>query len=388
MNPVNHDKVIKTIQEVLKPENKVLALHEPYFVGNEWTYVKDCLDTAWVSYAGKYVDEFENKLADFTGMKHAIVVVNGTVAIFICLKLIDTQPNEEVLVPDITFVATANAVAHAGAIPHFVDIEERTLGINPFKLEEYLTEIAEVRDDGCYNKATKRRIKAVIPVHIFGHPVDIDPLLRLCDEYKLELIEDAAESIGSYYKGVHTGKWGKVSALSFNGNKTITTGGGGAIITDNDELAHLAKHLTTTAKVPHKWAYFHDMVGYNFRLPNINAAVGCAQMEQLPTYLSRKRALAERYIEAFEDFPGLYFFQEPSFAKSNYWLNAIVLNQENKNQRERLLEALHNRKLLARPLWTPMHELPMYQNNPKMENLDTAKSLAARLINIPSSVFL
>lgn len=381
------DLIVKTIKFVLPPQEKPLSLHEPYFGGNEWLYVKECLDTGWVSSVGKYVDLFEEKLAEFAGVKRAVAVVNGTAALQICLKLVGVREDDEVLIPALTFIATANAVTYCGAIPHFVDSEERTLGIDVLKLRDYLTEIGEVRDNACYNKITKRRIKAIVPMHAFGHPVDLDELVVVCEEFHLELVEDAAESLGSYYKGRHTGNWGKVSALSFNGNKVITTGGGGAILTNNEELGRIAKHITTTAKVPHKWAFYHDQIGYNYRLPNINAAMGCAQLEQLPEFLARKRALAERYLTCFSAVPGMKIFQEPISAKSNYWLNVLLLADNNKQHRDALLEATNNAGIMTRPAWILLHKLPMFTVCPRMD-LTVAENIEARLINIPSSVKL
>jgi perosamine synthetase len=333
------------------------------------------------------VDKFEAMLADFTGVKNAVAVVNGTAALHIALKLAGVKAGDEVFVPALTFVATANAVTYCGAIPHFVDSEERTLGLDPYKLKDYLKDIARVNSDICMNKFSGRRIKAVIPVHTFGHPVDIDPLAEVCKEYKIEMVEDAAESIGSYYNGTHTGNWGKLSILSFNGNKTITTGGGGAIITNDESLGKLAKHLTSTAKIPHRWEYRHDYIGYNYRLPNINAALGCAQMEQLPGFLTRKRDLAEKYKKAFEGIEGIQVFTEPDFAKSNYWLNVLLLSERFSNNRDDLLEETNNLGIMTRPVWTPMHKLTMFKDSPKMD-LSVAESLEQRLINIPSSAIL
>ncbi|MDD5168440.1 MAG: LegC family aminotransferase, partial [Syntrophales bacterium] len=278
---LNIDRVIGILKSVILAGKMPVALHEPCLNGNEWAYLKDCLDSTYVSYVGQYVDKFEAMLRDFIGIKNVVAVVNGTTALHIALKLAGVEPGDEVFVPALTFVATANAAIYCGAVPHFVDSEERTLGLDPFKLKDYLKSMVYVNAEGCINKLTGRRIKAVVPMHTFGHPVDIDPLIDVCREYRLELIEDAAESLGSYYKGNHTGTWGKLSVLSFNGNKIITTGGGGAIITNDDSLGKMARHLTTTAKIPHRWEYRHDEIGYNYRLPNINAAVGCAQIEQL-----------------------------------------------------------------------------------------------------------
>jgi perosamine synthetase len=381
------DSVITALQTVLPVSGKSVALHEPCFSGNEWSYIKECLDSGWVSSVGSYVDKFERVLAEYVGVKRAVAVVNGTAGLHVCLKLVGVKDGDEVLIPTLTFVATANAVAYCNAIPHFTDSEEKTLGIDPEKLLEYLHDMAELRSEGCFNRKTARRIRAIVPMHTFGHPVDLDPLVELCNKYKLELVEDAAESIGSLYKGRHTGSFGKVSALSFNGNKTITTGGGGAILTNDEELGKLAKHLTTTARIPHPWAIEHDVIGYNYRLPNINAALGCAQLEQLPGFLESKRNLAEKYRKAFEGIKGVAFFTEPDFAKSNYWLNALVLDESFTDYRDELLGKTNKLGIMTRPSWTLMHKLSMFKDCPRMD-LSVAESLARRLLNIPSSPFL
>ena len=383
----NTKTIIQTLQSVLPREQKPIALHEPSFKGNEWNYVKRCLDSGWVSSAGKDVDHFEKQLAEYSGIKHVIAVVNGTAALHICLQLAGVTTGDEVLVPALTFIATANAVSYSGAVPHFVDNEERTLGLDPFKLGDYLHEISELRTEGCFNKISGRRIKAVVPMHTFGHPVDIDPLLEVCQKYNLTLVEDAAESLGSLYKGHHTGSWGRLSALSFNGNKIVTTGGGGAILTNESSLAILARHLTTQAKLPHAWSFNHDMVGYNYRMPNINAALGCAQLEQLPMFIDKKRSLAVRYQEAFADLEGVNVFKEADFARSNYWLNVLLLDEEYSVARDAILELTHNFGIMTRPAWTLMHKLPMYQHCPRMD-LSVAESLERRIITLPSSAFL
>jgi len=381
------EAVLTTIKNVITSHRAAVGLHEPLFKGKEWEYVKECLDTGWVSSVGKFVDRFEKKLEEYTGVKRAVAIVNGTCALHLALKLVGVKTGDEVLIPTLTFVATANAVSYTGAIPHFVDSEERTLGVDPEKLETYLTEISEIRNGACYNKQTGKRIIAVVPMHVFGHPVDLDALFKVCKNFKLILIEDAAESLGSFYKGKHTGNWGKLSALSFNGNKIITTGGGGAILTNSSNLADRAKHLSTTAKIPHKWEYNHDEIGYNYRLPNINAALGCAQIENLPYFIKEKRNLAKRYQKAFENIQGIHFFIEPKYTQSNYWLNTIILGKGFKNEKDTILQALNDNGIQARPAWTLMHELPMYKTCPKMD-LSTAESLENRLINIPSSVGL
>ncbi|MBP2668196.1 MAG: aminotransferase, syn family [Deltaproteobacteria bacterium] len=379
--------MVAILRGVLPPDRDFISLHEPRFAGNEWAYVKGCLDSGWVSSVGAFVDRFEGDLAAYTGVKRAVAMVNGTAALHICLMLAGVEAGDEVLVPALTFIATANAVAYCGAVPHFVDSEERTLGIDPARLGGYLTEAAELRRDGSHNRATGRRIKAVVPMHTFGHPVDLDPLLDVCQRFRIELIEDAAESIGTLYKGRHTGNWGRLSALSFNGNKIITTGGGGAILTNDEDLASRARHLTTTAKIPHRWEFAHDRVGYNYRLPNINAALGCAQLEQLPGFLARKRRLAERYAAAFEGIAGLRFVSEPEFARSNYWLNTLLLDEEMATARDRLLALTNDAGIMTRPAWTLMHRLPMFSGCPRMD-LSIAESLERRIINIPSSAEL
>lgn len=384
---LNIEQIITALKSIIPVDKMPVALHEPCLCGNERNYLNDCLDSTYVSYLGKYVERFENLLAEFTGVKRAVAVVNGTSALHIALKLAGIEPGDEVFIPALTFVATANAVTYCGAIPHFVDSEENTLGLDPFKLKDYLQDIATSSLDGCRNKYTGRRIKAVIPMHTFGHPVDLDPLTEICREYNIIIVEDAAESLGSYYKGKHTGNYGKLSILSFNGNKTITTGGGGAIITNDESLGKLAKHLTSTAKISHRWKYNHDQIGYNYRLPNINAALGCAQMERLPSFLEQKRSLAKLYQRAFKRVKGISFFIEPSFARSNYWLNTLLLDEAFSDRRDEILEKTNAGGIMTRPAWTLMNKLTMFKDYPAMD-LACAESLAKRIINIPSSAFL
>ena len=378
--------IINTLESVL-PSKEYIPLHEPEFSGREWEYVKDCLDSGWVSSVGAYVDRFEQMLCDYTGSPYAVAAVNGTAALHICLLLAGVKAGDEVLVPAVTFIATANVVTYCNSIPHFVDVEERTLGLDPHKLNDYLKEISELRGNVCYNRFTERPIRAVVPMHTFGHPVDLDPLQELCERYHLVMVEDAAESLGSLYKGQHTGTRGLVSSLSFNGNKTITTGGGGAILTNSKSIAKLAKHLTTQAKTPHRWEFNHDLIGYNYRMPNINAALGCAQLEQLLGFIEKKRNLAGRYQVAFQDIPGIRFFTEPDFARSNYWLNVLILDEEFARERDNLLESTNNAGIMTRPLWTLMHKLSMYHDCPRMD-LSVAEDLESRVINIPSSAKL
>ena len=313
--------------------------------------------------------------------------VNGTSALQICLKLSEVQPGDEVLIPALTFVATANAVCYCGATPHLVDSDMDSLGVNAEKLDGYLKEIAAVRNKICYNKRTGRPIRALVVMHTFGHPIHLDQVLQVCGDYELKLIEDAAESLGSYYKNIHTGKFGKLAALSFNGNKIVTTGGGGAILTDDEDIYREAKHLTTTAKLPHRWAFVHDEIGYNYRMPNLNAALGCAQLEQIEKFLCLKRALADEYRKAFTGMRGIRFFAEPSYARSNYWLNTLILSEENASLRDSILEETNRQGIQTRPVWTLMSRLPMFRNCPRMD-LSIAESLERRIINIPSSAKL
>ena len=376
-------QIVQAIRDVVGEGN--VALHEPRFVGNEWVYLKDCLDSTFVSSVGRYVDRFETDLAAYTGARHAVAVVNGTAALHVALQLAGVQADDEVLIPALTFVATANAVAYCGAIPHFVDSEECTLGLDPQALREYLLAATELRDGHCINRATGRVIRAVVPMHTFGHPVDIEGVLALAHDFHLEVIEDATESLGSTVHEKHAGTFGRMGVLSFNGNKVITTGGGGAILTDDTELAKHAKHLTTTAKLPHRWAYVHDEVGYNYRLPNINAALGCAQLEQLPDFIKAKRLLHERYRAAFAGIPQARILSEPEGCRSNYWLQTLLLEESAAGLRDELLQATNDVGLMTRPVWELMNKLVPYQACPRME-LPVAESLQRRIINIPSNV--
>lgn len=380
------DQVVSALTSVL-PDEEPIHLHAPVFEGKEWDYVRECLDTGWVSSVGRFVDEFERRLAEYTGVAHAVAVVNGTSALHVSLILAGVQRGDEVLVPALTFVATANAVAYVGAMPHFVDSEENTLGVDPEKLLDYLKEIVTLKNGEAVNRFTGRRIKAVVPVHTFGHPVDMDPLLEVAARFGLSVVEDAAESLGSLYKDRHTGSFGQIGVLSFNGNKIVTTGGGGAILTNDREIARRAKHLTTTAKQSHPWAFFHDETGFNYRMPNINAALGCAQLEQLDVFIERKRRLAGRYAEAFARVKGVKVFQEQPFARSNYWLNALILEPNYAQYRDAILQATHERGIMTRPAWTLMPKLPMYQHCPRMD-LRVAEALEARIVNLPSSADL
>jgi aminotransferase in exopolysaccharide biosynthesis len=378
-------QIVDAVRTVVGPGP--VSLHEPRFAGNEWAYVKECLDSTFVSSVGKFVDRFEADLAAFTGARHAVAVVNGTAALHIALRLAGVQSNDEVLIPALTFVATANAVSYCGALPHLADSGESDLGLDPRALRDYLRASTEIRGEQCVNLATGRVIRCVVPMHAFGHPVDIDGLLSVARDFHLSLVEDAAESLGSTFHGRHTGTFGLLGTLSFNGNKTVTTGGGGAILTNDAGLARHAKHLTTTAKVAHRWEYQHDEIGYNYRMPNINAALGCAQLEQLPGFLRAKRRLFERYAAAFADLNAVRLVAEPKGCRSNYWLQTLLLNSSSASQRDSILAATNDAGLMTRPTWTLMHRLAPYRECPRMPLL-VAESLEARLINIPSSAHL
>lgn len=382
------DGVVGAVRSVIGVADGTIALHEPEFAGREWEYVKECLDTGWVSSVGSYVDRFERDLSACTGAAHAIATSNGTSALHICLLLAGVRAGDEVLMPALTFIATANAVSYVAAVPHFVDSEAVSLGVDAAKLEAHLRETATLVDGVCVNRRTGAPIRALVVMHVFGHPADLDALDDIARRWHVALVEDAAESLGSTYRGRHTGNVGLVSALSFNGNKVVTTGGGGAVLTNDAELGRRAKHLTTTARTPHRWNFLHDEVGYNYRLPNLNAALGCAQLEQLPSLVERKRALAARYRKALAPIEGVRFLSEPPHTTSNYWLNAIVLDpSQGPQQRDALLGALNDAGYMSRPLWTLMHRLPMYGACPRSD-LEVAEQMEARVINVPSSAKL
>lgn len=379
----NHQHTIDFIRNLYNEPKEFIPLHEPYFSGNEKKYLLECIDSTFVSSVGKFVDQFEAMVAQFTGAKHAIATVNGTAALHIALQLAGVKPNDEVITQALTFVATANAISYCNASPVFVDVDKDTMGLSPIKLEEFLQKNTYCDKDGyCHNKNTKKRISACVPMHTFGHPCQIEAIRTICEKYNITLLEDAAESLGSYYKNQHTGTFGMLGTLSFNGNKTITTGGGGMIITNNEALAQKAKHLTTTAKIPHKWEFVHDEIGYNYRLPNINAALGCAQMEQLPSILESKRKTAQTYCSFFEN-QNISFVKEPDKCTSNYWLNALIL--KDKEERDLFLSATNNNGVMTRPIWTLMNTLKMFSNC-ESGDLSNSKWLEDRVVNIPSSV--
>lgn len=376
-------EIIDFIRELYHQPTGIIPLHAPVFGGNEKKYLEECIDSTYVSSVGSFVDLFEKKVAEYTGAKHAVVCVNGTAALHMALMLCGVKQGDEVITQPLTFIATANAITYMGASPVFLDVDLDTLGLSPASVQQFLAEYGDLRNDGfCYNKITGQRIAACVPMHTFGHPVKIEELVSICDKYNIPVVEDAAESIGSTYKGKHTGTFGKIGVLSFNGNKIITTGGGGMILTNDDALGKRAKHLTTQAKVPHPWAFIHDEIGYNYRMPNINAALGLAQMEQLTGFLKTKRELAGNYSSFFAK-TRWQFFHEPKDAQSNYWLNVILMNDS--NEKEEFLKYSNENGVNTRPAWTLMNRLPMYTGYFKT-TLVNANWLEARVINLPSSV--
>ncbi len=375
-------KILSFIREVYGVKEGFIPLHVPTFRGNEKKYLNECIDSTFVSSVGKFVNEFEQKVADYTGAKYAIVCVNGTNALHLALLLSGVENNDEVITQPLTFIATANAISYANAIPVFVDVDKDTMGLSPIALENYLQENAEIKHGECFNKVTGRRIKACMPMHTFGHACRIEEIVDICNKYHIEVVEDAAEAMGSFYKGKHLGTFGKISGISFNGNKIMTTGGGGILLTNDDELAKRAKHLSTQAKVPHPWEYAHDFVGYNYRMPNVNAALGLAQLEQLDDFLNNKREIALKYL-SFCEAQNISFFKDREDEKSNYWLNAIIL--ENREQRDAFLKESNERGVMTRPIWKLMNKLPMFKDCPK-GNLNNSEWLEDRVVNIPSSV--
>jgi perosamine synthetase len=379
--------ILEALQNMYASTSRPISLHEPYFNGQEQEYVSNCISTGWVSSVGNYVTRFEHTLAQQTGSKHVVATVNGTAALHLALKCVGIEPGDEVLVPALTFVATANAVSYCGAIPHFVDSDWKTLGVDPQKLRTYLEQVMHASGR---NRLTGRPIKALIVVHTFGHAANLKALKAVCDDFHLDLIEDAAESLGSYSltpNKIHTGLVGRVAALSFNGNKIITTGGGGALLTQDSDLAERAKHLSTTAKSPHPWAFWHDDIGYNYRLPNINAALGCAQLEQLTEFLRVKKDLANTYQATLDAIAPQLFFSPPDWSQSNHWLNTLILPSQNSHERESLIRLAHDRGIQLRPCWTLLSDLPAFDASPRM-TLDTATDIVSRCISLPSGVAL
>lgn len=376
-----YKEFVQFVKKLYKTE-KFIPLHVPYFAGNEKKYLEECINTNYVSSVGAFVDRFEKMVEEYTGTKKAVACINGTNALYLALLLMGVKEGDEVLTQALTFVATANAITYSKAKPVFIDVDLHTLGLSPSKLKDWLKNNADIRNEECFNKLTGRRIKACLPVHTFGHPVEIEELTKVCNEYYLELIEDAAEGLGSFYKKKHVGTFGKVGILSFNGNKTITTGGGGMLLFQDEKLANHAKHLTTQAKIPHCWKFIHDETGFNYRMPNLNAALGCAQMENIEKIISNKRHTAEEY-KLFCTNNNINFITEPPYAQSNYWLNALVL--ENKENKEQFLEYTNNHQVMTRPIWELMSRLPMFLNC-QTDDLENTQWLEERVVNIPSSV--
>lgn len=377
------DRFIRFVQE-LYGTSDFIPLHEPRFIGNEKRYLNEAIDSSFVSSVGEFVNIFEQKIIDYTGAQYAVATINGTSALHISLMLAGVSAGDEVITQALTFVATANAIRYCDARPIFIDVEVDGLGMSPESLTAYLLENTVIRDEGCFNIKTGHYIRACVPMHTFGHPVRIHEIRSICDQYRISVVEDAAESLGSFSGGRHTGTFGLVGILSFNGNKIVTAGNGGMILTGDKNIAGLARHLTTTAKIPHRWEYDHDQVGYNYRLSNLNAAVACAQLEQLAFFLERKRWIAQQYQQFCETL-GVEFVEEPKSSRSNYWLNAIIL--ENREARDRFLEYTNQHGVMTRPIWRPMHQLPMFSGCEKT-NLKNTIDLVERVVNIPSSVVL
>jgi perosamine synthetase len=386
MSSVTSSDIIRAIEQVVGNAKRPIALHEPYFAGRENTYVKSCIDEGWVSSVGEFVNRFECELAASCGAAHAVVMVNGTCALHAALLAMGVQHGDEVLIPSLTFVATANAVMHAGAVPHFVDAEETSLGVDPVALREHLARIATMENGHARNQLSGRTIRALVPVHIFGHPCQLEHLAAIAKEWNLQLLEDATEAIGSTQGGRPVGSL-HTAVFSFNGNKIVTTGGGGAVVTNDAKLHARLKHLSTTAKLPHPWAFIHDEVGYNYRMPNLNAALGCAQLEQLPRFLVAKRALAKAYMQAFDGLLGARILPSPAGTESNYWLVTLLADHADEVWLKGSLQALHTAGLMCRPVWQPLHLLPMYREYPHSD-LSRTESLAQRILSLPSSVSL
>lgn len=381
---MEYKKITDFIHDLFGTDERV-PLHAPLFIGNEKKYLNECIDTTFVSSVGAFVDRFEKDMAAYTGAKKAVVCVSGTNALHMAMMLVGVQHDDEVLTQALTFIATCNAISYIGAHPVFIDVDKETMGLSPIAIKNWLVTNAKIINGECYNKNTGRRVKACVPMHTFGHPVKIDELADVCREYHIELVEDAAESIGSLYKGLHTGTFGKVGAISFNGNKTITTGGGGMLIFQDEKLGEYAKHITTQAKIPHRWEFRHDHIGYNYRMPNINAALGCAQLENLDKYIGSKRETAKEYEAFFKTIPDIDFFVEPDNCRSNYWLNVVIL--KDKVAQQNFLEYTNDNGVMTRPIWELMNRLDMFKNC-ETDGLENTQWFADRVVNIPSSVRL
>jgi len=378
MKPLEIVSFIKSVRD----KTSFIPLHAPIFNGNEKKYLLDCIDSTYVSSVGPYVDEFELKLAQYCGAKYAVAMVNGTCALHLSMLISGVQENDLVLTQALSFVATCNAISYLKAVPVFIDIDKETLGMSPEKLAEFLSENAEVRKDGvAYHKQSGKRISTCVPMHTFGHPCRIDEISIICTKYNIALIEDAAEAVGSFYKNKHVGTFGAIGVFSFNGNKVITSGGGGALVTNNPEIAQKAKHLSTQAKVAHRWEFNHDAVAFNYRMPNINAALACAQLEQLPDFLQSKRTLALSYAGFFQN-SEIKFVYEPEFATSNYWLCSVLFSDL--QSRNDFLEFSNNEGCMTRPCWTLLHKLGIF-SSAIVSNLDNSLEIESRLINLPSS---
>jgi len=377
------DSIVSHIREVYKTED-FIPLHVPTLNGNEKKYLNECIDSTFVSSVGKFVDLFEERIEEYTGAKKAIVCVNGTNALHMCLKLVGVESNDEVITQPLTFIATANAISYANAIPLFIDVDKDTMGLSPKALKIYLEANTYIKKKECFNRVTGRRIKACMPMHTFGHACRIEEIANICAEYHIALVEDAAEAMGAKSNGTHLGLFGKISAISFNGNKVMTTGGGGVIITNDEELGARAKHITTQAKIPHPWEYEHDEIGYNYRMPNINAALGVAQLEQIEVFINSKRKIADQYYSFFKR-NNINFFKERNDIISNYWLNAIIF--KDREERDAFLKYSNENKVMTRPIWQLMSKLEMFKDCPKGE-LPNAEWLEDRVVNIPSSVII
>lgn len=380
----NFSEIVSFIRDLYKTPSDFIPLHEPRFVGNEKIYVNECLDSTFVSSVGKFVNQFEEMIIDYTGSKYAVACVNGTSALHISLLLSGVERGDEVITQPLTFIATANAISYTGAKPIFIDVDKETMGMSPTSLLLFLEENAELKNGICINKFSGKRIKACVAMHTFGNPCKIDEIKDICESYNISLVEDAAESLGSLYKGQHTGTFGRFGTLSFNGNKTITTGGGGMILTNDQNLAEKAKHITTTAKIPHKWEFVHDSIAYNYRLTNIAAALGCAQMEQLSLFIEKKRFVSEKYKKFFAK-NGIDFLRETNNSRSNYWLNAIILNDL--DERNKFLKYMNKNGVMCRPIWKLMNKLDMFKGC-QCGDLTNSVWFEERVVNIPSSVLL
>lgn len=378
-----YKKLCKFIRDYYDQETGLIPLHSPIFKGNEKKYVLDAIDSTFVSSVGSYVDKLEVEICDYTGSDYAVAIVNGTSALHLSLLLAGVCEGDEVITQPLSFVATSNAISYCKAIPHFVDVDKETLGLSPSILKNYLKQIAHVKNGCCYNLETGNKISACVPVHTFGLPMYIDEIVEICNQYNINVVEDAAESLGSFYKNKHTGTFGLLGVFSFNGNKIVTAGGGGAIVTNDEKLAKKAKYLSTQAKISHKWEYSHNKIGFNYRMPNINAALLCAQIENLEFFVKNKRFLSDLYCNFFSEFDDITLYRELDEARANYWLNCILL--KNEYEKDLFLKTTNDQAIMTRPIWKLLNKLEMYKDCPSTE-LTNANWLEKRLVNIPSSV--